>query len=129
MTRAALTEADRQLFRKQLQALVARVSGNVTQLEAEALRPTGFEGSEIVSPLHEPVTSSNEGDEAVARSLLLTEEQILSEAVAALNRLEAGTFGLCEACGQAISRQRLEAIPYARLCIACARTASTEPVR
>jgi DnaK suppressor protein len=127
MIRAALSKADRLMFRQQLQDLVARVSGNVTQLEAEVLRPTGLEGAAAVSPGHESVPTSTESDEEVARSLLLTEEQILSESRAALCRLEAGTFGICESCGRAISRQRLEAVPYARLCIACARSASPNP--
>jgi RNA polymerase-binding transcription factor DksA len=38
----------------------------------------------------------------------------------ALSRLEAGTYGTCERCGQAIPRERLEAIPDASTCVACA---------
>jgi len=37
----------------------------------------------------------------------------------ALERLQDGSFGLCESCEQAISPARLEAIPYARLCMPC----------
>ncbi len=37
----------------------------------------------------------------------------------ALERIEQGTFGLCHACGQPISRERLEAVPHARFCIQC----------
>jgi DnaK suppressor protein len=37
----------------------------------------------------------------------------------ALARIEAGTYGTCERCGQAIPKARLRAIPQARLCIAC----------
>jgi len=32
-----------------------------------------------------------------------------------------GTLGRCEVCGKAISRSRLDAVPYARDCIRCAR--------
>jgi RNA polymerase-binding transcription factor DksA len=39
----------------------------------------------------------------------------------ALARIEQGTFGRCENCHQEISRERLEAMPYARSCIRCAR--------
>lgn len=38
----------------------------------------------------------------------------------ALAKLEAGTYGLCEACGQPIAEARLDAMPSARLCITCA---------
>ena len=37
----------------------------------------------------------------------------------ALERVEKGDFGLCHQCRKPISRERLEAVPHARLCIAC----------
>ena len=40
---------------------------------------------------------------------------------AALDKLEKGGFGLCEKCGRPIAPQHLEAIPWARNCISCAR--------
>lgn len=39
----------------------------------------------------------------------------------ALERIEEGNFGACVACEGKISVERLRAIPYARLCIECAR--------
>ncbi len=41
------------------------------------------------------------------------------EVAAALMRLDAGTFGKCERCGQEIPIERLEALPTARLCVSC----------
>ena len=38
---------------------------------------------------------------------------------AALERLEQGEFGICTACGNAISDERLNAVPYAALCRNC----------
>ena len=38
----------------------------------------------------------------------------------ALLRIEAGSYGICESCGKAIPVQRLEALPYATLCVECA---------
>ncbi|RMH59316.1 MAG: TraR/DksA family transcriptional regulator [Candidatus Hydrogenedentota bacterium] len=38
---------------------------------------------------------------------------------AALERMGEGTYGLCLDCGEPIEIPRLEALPYARLCIAC----------
>lgn len=37
----------------------------------------------------------------------------------ALDRIEKGTYGLCQECGEPISKDRLEAVPHARLCITC----------
>ncbi len=49
----------------------------------------------------------------------------LDEIAAAQARLEAGTYGACEACGRPIALARLRALPAARLCAAC--QARTEP--
>lgn len=39
----------------------------------------------------------------------------------ALNKMELGTYGICERCGSAIALERLEALPWAILCIDCKR--------
>ena len=39
----------------------------------------------------------------------------------AINRIEAGLFGVCEDCGKPIPVARLQALPYATLCIECQR--------
>jgi DnaK suppressor protein len=47
----------------------------------------------------------------------------LTDVERALRKLDDGTYGLCERCGEAIGADRLEAIPWARLCIRCKRAA------
>ena len=44
----------------------------------------------------------------------------LAEVDAAIQRLDAGTYGTCEQCGRPIGEDRLEARPAARTCITCA---------
>lgn len=39
---------------------------------------------------------------------------------AALLRIKAGTYGICEQCGNPIGEKRLEVVPYTTLCIECA---------
>lgn len=48
----------------------------------------------------------------------------LDDLVSAIRRLEAGEYGICQRCGQAIAAARLEARPDATLCIDCARLSS-----
>ena len=43
----------------------------------------------------------------------------LAQIDAALERMDAGTYGICENCGKEIHPARLEALPYATLCINC----------
>jgi len=52
-------------------------------------------------------------------SMLEQQQAVHSEVKAALKRLEDGTFGKCENCGQQIPIERLEALPAARLCLSC----------
>ncbi|MBN2103180.1 TraR/DksA C4-type zinc finger protein [bacterium] len=43
----------------------------------------------------------------------------MQDIIEALERIEAGTFGMCVECGQKINRDRLEAMPYAIFCVQC----------
>lgn len=45
---------------------------------------------------------------------------------AALDRLDTGTYGTCVRCGQAIAPERLEALPWAAMCITCQAVADRE---
>jgi DnaK suppressor protein len=45
------------------------------------------------------------------------------EVLAALERIEQGTYGKCESCGETIPIERLEALPTARLCVSCKQSA------
>jgi RNA polymerase-binding protein DksA len=46
-------------------------------------------------------------------------QTLLNQVEEALGRIDDGTYGTCELCGQPIHIERLRAIPYARLCIQC----------
>lgn len=48
-------------------------------------------------------------------------QESLEDVDDALLRLERGTYGQCERCGEAISEARLEAMPTARRCLDCAK--------
>ena len=48
----------------------------------------------------------------------------VAEIDAALSRVDAGTYGICEACGKPIPEARLEALPEATLCVGCKSGAS-----
>jgi len=48
-------------------------------------------------------------------------DEQLTEVNRALKRIEDGTYGICTQCGKVITTERLEALPYAELCIDCQR--------
>jgi RNA polymerase-binding protein DksA len=121
------TELER--YRQQLLALGQRLKEDVGSLSTEALRQSGGQAGGNLSdtPLHLADLGSDTFDQEIALNLLENEEQRLEEIAAALARIDRGTFGLCEECHQEISSQRLQAIPFARLCIDCARKAESGP--
>ena len=51
------------------------------------------------------------------KNLLAEAQQNLMYVENALSRIENGTYGECEVCGEDIEPKRLEAIPYATLCM------------
>lgn len=56
-------------------------------------------------------------DREMASTLEENSTHVLTEIEAALARIEDGTYGLCTKCGQPIGEERLEALPWATLCI------------
>jgi len=54
------------------------------------------------------------------QELLANEQDLLAQVNAALIRIEQGTYGICTNCGQPIGEKRLEALPWASLCVKCA---------
>ncbi len=63
------------------------------------------------------VTSERE----VAEALVSLARDAAAELEAALARMDAGTYGRCTSCGDAIPFERLEAIPATRFCVRCPR--------
>ncbi|MDB5313672.1 MAG: yocK 2 [Gemmataceae bacterium] len=123
MTKATLTTQELREYRGRLMSLVARLDAGLSELRNEALRPVGAEaaGGPPDASVHDADRGSRAADEELALGLLGPAEVILAEANAALKRIEGGTFGRCEDCGKPITRTRLDALPYARRCIRCAR--------
>ena len=63
--------------------------------------------------------ASGNNEVHIQLKLKQTDAKILQAIEEALQRVEAGTFGLCRDCGQMIADARLDAIPWTRVCIAC----------
>ena len=81
----------------------------------------GSLGDEIEEPTYQ---DNHPGDVATAtfdREMASTLEEnsshVLADIDAALARIDAGTYGRCERCGNPIDEERLEALPWATLCI------------
>ncbi len=118
-----MTKAELDSFRQTLLNLRSRLNGDVSHLADEALRSTGGEASGSLSnaPLHMADLGTDNFEQEFTLGLLQNQEQALKEIGDALERLRRGVFGRCEECEAAIPKGRLQALPYARYCVACAR--------
>jgi DnaK suppressor protein len=97
--------------------------------EADALR-TDIERAEtdIASRLGDAVGDAGDDQADVGaktfereHELALTHNarELLAQNERAIARIEAGTYGTCESCGEAIGKARLQAFPRATLCVTC----------
>lgn len=58
-------------------------------------------------------------DREFSLGLASNERKLLYELDDALKKIEDGSFGICEDCKSPIAKNRLKAVPYARLCVKC----------
>ena len=111
------TEAELKKVRQQLQDEVAGLTAEINEAQAaiaerlgDAVGDAGDDpadaGAKTFQREHELALTQN------ARELLELSER-------ALARMDEGSFGVCESCGQAIGKARLQAFPRATLCVTC----------
>jgi DnaK suppressor protein len=104
--------------------LYERLKKEKTELleKIEQLRALGQPSAERKegSPFGKREEGADEASELEKRLALERRlEESLKEVEHALEKYEAGTYGLCDSCGQPIEQARLEAIPQATLCMKC----------
>jgi RNA polymerase-binding transcription factor DksA len=112
-----------QTFRRTLETLRARLRGDLDQMTDEALRRDQPQSSGNLSnvPLHMADVGTENYDQEFTLGLIENERVTLEEIQDALGRIDSGTFGRCLECNTPISKPRLQALPYTRHCINCAR--------
>jgi RNA polymerase-binding transcription factor DksA len=106
-----------------LQELIDRITATARLADEQARQSTGGEAAGDLSntPVHLGDIGSEEAAQELGATLLENERYLQEEIGAALERIEKGTFGVCENCARSIAHARLEALPYARYCAPCAR--------
>ena len=118
-----MTKAQLEKYRQLLMDMRNRLRGDVSHLTGEAMRGGGGEASGSLSntPIHMADLGTDNFEQEFTLGLIQNEEQALDEIGGALDRLTQGTFGRCEECHKDIPKARLQALPYTRHCVDCAR--------
>jgi RNA polymerase-binding transcription factor DksA len=119
----ALKPEDLASLQSSLLGLWARLRGDLDQMTDEALRRGQPDSSGNLSnvPLHMADVGTENYDQEFTLSLIENDQDTLGQIHDALVRIDAGTYGRCEECGEMIAKPRLQALPYTRHCIECAR--------
>jgi DnaK suppressor protein len=116
-----VTDIDTDKYRVRLEEERARLTNAVQFLERENAGSIEDELGEVSASgtdNHLADTASATYDRELDEGLEEGAQQTLDDIDAALRRIEEGSYGTCEACGEPIGAARLSAIPWARLCIA-----------
>lgn len=117
-----MNSVETKVYRERLIALRARLRGDVSQMANAALNKSRSEANGDLSrmPIHMADIGTDNFDQEFTLNLIQCDGVTLEQIEVALERIEDGTYGLCEQCGTRIPKQRLNAIPYAVMCVKCA---------
>jgi RNA polymerase-binding protein DksA len=113
--------AEMRKFREQLLAEMARLEAELDEIERRTAHiDESDRATELSSYEDHPAdlaseTFEREKDLAIGESV----EHLLHKVISALEKIDRGTYGLCDACGRPIKKARLKALPFATLCLDC----------
>ena len=113
-TKKRLSKAAITRLRAAMEAEREQLLDQVLELDAEADMQQWRDAGADDDPAD---TGSAHFERETAQSLALHARRILVQIDDALKRMDEGTYGECERCGEPIELARLEAIPYATLCM------------
>ncbi len=120
MTRKALTKKELKTVEELLKAERERLIKELARLDASAAQNVKEASGDLSSySFHMADLGSDAFEREMSFLRSSTEGELLYDTVDALRKLYRDEFGACESCGEPIARERLLALPQARLCITC----------
>ncbi|MGB8362000.1 MAG: TraR/DksA C4-type zinc finger protein [Acidimicrobiia bacterium] len=120
-----LAKSTLERFRKRLEEDKERLEEQIEDYERDLEEARLTESSSDRSP--DPgnaEASSMKLEYAKELSVEQNTLDLLDKANRALARIDAGTYGICESCGNSIPVERLDVLPYSTVCVTCASRAS-----
>jgi DnaK suppressor protein len=99
-------EAEANGLREDISSAESEIAARLGDAVGDAGDDSADAGAKTFQREHELALTEN------ARELLAQTERVLA-------KIEGGTYGVCESCGEPIGKARLQAFPRATLCVAC----------
>jgi len=108
-------------FKKLILKMKEKNLDEIRQISEDTLKKSQKDAAGDISgyTYHMADVASDSYDREFSLGLASNERQALYELDDAIKKIEEGTFGICEECKSLITKIRLKAVPYARLCVKC----------
>jgi DnaK suppressor protein len=108
-------------FKKIILKRKGEVVDNIEHISEDTLKKSQKDASGDISgyTYHMADVATDNYDREFSLGLAANERQSILELDDALKKIQDGTFGTCEDCKSLITKTRLKALPYARLCLKC----------
>jgi DnaK suppressor protein len=116
-------EGEEKWTAKELTAVKSRLAAEIEEFEAEisAARTQAAEGSDAGEGAGDDQADAGAKTYEREHELALqnNSRDLMEQNERAIARIDAGTYGVCENCGKAIGKARLQAFPRATMCVPC----------
>lgn len=111
----------REKYRKVLLGEKEKILNQINNLSEGTLSASQRDSSGDLSgySMHMADVGTDNFQRELALGLVSNEQQVLYRIEEALKRIDEGTYGKCEECGERIKDSRLKALPFATMCIRC----------
>ena len=106
-------------FKDMLLERTRLLKGDLAGLEGETRGSTNSASDQSSAPGHTAELASEESEKNLSYGRMESQTDELKELSDAVDRIKDGSYGQCEKCEGVIPKERLRAIPYARLCVKC----------
>lgn len=116
-----MTPERRRIYKNRLLDMRAQLRGDVSRMVSSALSAGDDGVRQNRMPIHMAEMAGDHFEQELSLTLASSKDGTRQKIERALERIEDGTYGVCDGCGRKILQARLDAIPYADLCVLCAR--------
>ena len=108
-------------FKKIILNIKEKMVDEIKHLSEDTLKKSQKDASGDISgySYHMADVATDTYDREFSVGLASDDRQLLYEISDALKKIEDGTYGVCEGCKSLIAKNRLKAVPYARMCVKC----------
>lgn len=127
----SLSKRELEEFRKMLEEERERLTEELEAMEEHAPEVEEQVGMDIGGGYDEDLAdvASSTFEREKGLALESSVQAMLAQVEEALSRIDDGSYGVCQRCGDAIDAARLRVLPYATLCIRCKELEEKSPVR